>query len=58
MVVVSRKYRALDRELRARRSMGVVSACRGPLSGTLGRYWSASLLYFAAVQLRTCAGRD
>jgi len=42
--------RPLRPELRAERSIGVVSARRGPLAGVLGRCWSASLLYFAAVQ--------
>ena len=38
--------------------VGVVSAHRGSLAGTVGRCWSASLLYFTAVQLRACAGPD
>ena len=54
----SRTHGLFVPELRARRSMGDVSAPHGPLGGVLGHCWSASLLYCAAVQLRTCAGRD
>jgi hypothetical protein len=44
--------RPLRPELRAGQSMGVISAGRRPLPGVVGQCWSASLLYFAAVQLR------
>jgi hypothetical protein len=50
--------RPLRPKLRARRSIGVVSARHRSLAGVLGRCWSVSLLYFAAVQLRSRAGRD
>jgi hypothetical protein len=42
--------RPLRSELRAERSMEVVSARRGPLVGTLRWCRSTRLLYFAAVQ--------
>jgi hypothetical protein len=50
--------RPLRPELRARRPIEVVSARRGPLAAVLGRCWSASLLYCAAVQLPLCASPD
>jgi hypothetical protein len=43
-------------ELRAGRSIGVISAGRQPVADVVGRCWSAALLYFAAVQLAGRAG--